>query len=151
MQDRSQDVRCEFFGEKDRAFGLAARTEIPRAATERQQMLCMTLRAANSGKSPLEPAATQELLYGTDHDRAQRTRARLETIFVTTDVSVEVVFKELIERSSFGMPGPVLRRRFGDKAAGAFASPTPFHSRHRTSTPCHDQPSTSRGAFPQQV
>jgi hypothetical protein len=38
--------------------------------------------------------------------------------FVTTEVTVEVVFKELIKRRPFRMSGPVLRRHFGDKAAG---------------------------------
>jgi hypothetical protein len=33
------------------------------------------------------------------------------------DLEFEVVFKELIKCRSFGMPGPVLRRPFGDKAA----------------------------------
>ena len=76
-------------------------------------MLGMTLGAANSGEAPLEPAAIQKLLYGTNHNRPQRTRARLEAFFVTTDEAVEVVFKELIKRRSFGMPGSVLRWRIG--------------------------------------
>ena len=52
-------------------------------------------------------------------NRPQGSRARLEAFLVTTDVTVEVVFKELIEHRSLGMPGPVLRRGFGDKAAAA--------------------------------
>lgn len=81
----------------------------------------MTFWAPNPGKAALEPATTQELLYGTNHNRPQRARARLEAFFVTTDVTVEVVLKELIKSRSFGMPGPVLRRRFGDKAAAEVA------------------------------
>ncbi len=52
-----------------------------------------TLRAANSGEAALEPATTQKLLYGTNHNRPQRARARLESLFIATDVTVEVVFK----------------------------------------------------------
>jgi hypothetical protein len=81
-------------------------------------MLGAALRTTNPGEAALEPATTQKLLYGTNHNRPQRARARLEALFITTDVTVEVVFKELIQDRSFGMPGPVLRRRFGDKAAG---------------------------------
>jgi hypothetical protein len=80
-------------------------------------MLGVTLGAANPGEAALKPATTQELLYGTNHNRPQGSRARLETFLVTTGVTVEVVFKELIRHRSFGMPGPVLRRRFGAKAA----------------------------------
>jgi hypothetical protein len=65
----------------------------------------------------LKPATIQELLHGTNHNRPQWSRARLKAFFVTTDITVEVVFKELIKLRLFGMPGPVLRRRFGDKAA----------------------------------
>ena len=53
----------------------------------------MTFGAANSGKAALKPATTQELLHGTNHNRPQRSGARLEAFFVTTDVTVEVVFK----------------------------------------------------------
>jgi hypothetical protein len=53
----------------------------------------MTFWAPNSGKAALEPATTQKLLYGTNHNRPQWSRARLEAFFVTTDVTVEVVFK----------------------------------------------------------
>ena len=77
----------------------------------------MTFWAPNPGKAALKPATTQELLYGTNYNRPQWSRARLEAFFVTTDVTVEVVFKELIKLRLLGMPGPVLRRRFGDKAA----------------------------------
>jgi len=44
MRDGSQDVRGKFFGEQDRAFGLAAGAEISGAATERQKMLGAALR-----------------------------------------------------------------------------------------------------------
>ena len=77
-------------------------------------MLGVTLGAANPGKAPLKPATAQKLLYGTDHNRPQGAGTRLEAFLVTTDVAVEVVFKELLQRRSFGMPGPVLRQRFGD-------------------------------------
>jgi len=77
----------------------------------------VALRTANPGEAPLEPATTEKLLHGTNDNRAQRPRARLEAFFVTTDIAVEVVFKELIQRRSFGVPGPVLRRRFGYQAA----------------------------------
>ncbi len=115
MRHGSQDLRGELFGEQHRAFGLAAGAEIPGAAAERQEMLRVTLRAANPGEAPLQPATTQEILYRTYHNRPQRARARFEAFFVTTDVIVEVLFKKLIKLRSFGMPGPVLRRRFGDK------------------------------------
>jgi len=117
MRDGSQNLRGEFFGEEDRAFGLATGAEIPRAAGECQKVLRMTFWAPNPGKAALKPATTQKLLYGTNHNRPQWSRARLEAFFVTADVTVEVVFKELIKLRLFGMPGPVLRRRFGDKAA----------------------------------
>lgn len=60
-------------------------------------MLCATVRAANACKTALEPAATQKFLYGTNHNRTQRARARLEALFVTANITVEVVFKELIK------------------------------------------------------
>ena len=97
MRDGSQDLRGEFFREQDRAFGLATGAEIPGAATERQKMLAVTLGASDTGKASLQPATTQKLLYGTDHNRPQRARARLKAFFVTTNIAVEVVFKELIK------------------------------------------------------
>ena len=51
-------------------------------------MLGVTLRAANPGEAPLKPPTAQKLLYGTDHNRTQGARARLEAFFVTTDVTV---------------------------------------------------------------
>ena len=71
MRDGSQDLRGEFFGEQDRAFGLAAGAKVSRAATERQKMLRVTLRAAAASETPLKPAKAQKLLYGTGHNRAQ--------------------------------------------------------------------------------
>ena len=64
MRDGSQDLRGEFFGEQDRAFGLAAGAEISGAATERQKMLGVTLGAANPGEAALEPATTHSLRNG---------------------------------------------------------------------------------------
>jgi hypothetical protein len=58
-------------------------------------MLGAALRAANPGEAALEPATTEELLYRTNHNRPQGTRARLGAFFVTTDVTVEVVVFEL--------------------------------------------------------
>jgi len=57
----------------------------------------MTFGAANPGKTALKPATTQKLLYATEHNRPQGSRAGLEAFFVTTDVAVEVLFKELIK------------------------------------------------------
>jgi len=54
---------------------------------------------------------------------AQGSRAGLEAFFVTTDVAVEVLFKEFIKLRLFGMPGPVLPRRFGDEAAAGILAP----------------------------
>jgi len=74
----------------------------------------MTLRAADASETPLKTATTQKLLYGTNHDRPQRARVRLEAFLVGTDIAVEVVLEELIKRCSFGMPGPVLGWGFGN-------------------------------------
>jgi hypothetical protein len=81
-------------------------------------MLGVALRTTNPGEAALEPATTQKPLYRTNHNRPQRARARLETFFVTADVTVEVIFEKLIKSRLFRMPGPVLRRRFGNQGAG---------------------------------
>ena len=90
----------------------------------------MALRAANPCEATLEPATTQKLLYRTNHNRPQRARARLETFFVTTDVAVEVVFKELLKHRSFGCLGrycagaSAIRRPAGSSAGkGDWAKP----------------------------
>jgi len=83
----------------------------------------MTFGAASPGKTALKPATTQKLLYATDHNRPPGSRAGLEAFFITTDVAVEGLFKELIKLRLFRMPGPVLRRRFRDEAAAGILAP----------------------------
>ena len=81
-------------------------------------MFGATLRAPQAGKTSLKPATTQKLLNGTDYNRAQGSRAGLEAFFVASDVTVKVVFKELIERSLLGMSWPILRDAFRNHPAG---------------------------------
>jgi len=78
MGHRSKDLGGEFFGKEQGAFGLATGTEIPGAARECQKVLRMALCAPNARTSGLKPSTAEELFYGTNHNRTQRTRARLE-------------------------------------------------------------------------
>jgi hypothetical protein len=46
---------------------------------------------------------------------------RLEALFVSADIAVEVILKQMIKSGSFGMPWTLLRRRFRYNAtAGTF-------------------------------
>ena len=59
-------------------------------------MLLMALVASNSGETPLKPAAGQEIFYRANDHRAQRSRMRLEALFVCPDVTVKISLKQLI-------------------------------------------------------
>jgi hypothetical protein len=82
-------------------------------ASDARAALC----APNARKSGLKPSTAEELFYGTNHNRTQRTRARLEAFFITADVTIEVLLKQPIELRLLGMPRPVLGRRFGNQGA----------------------------------
>jgi hypothetical protein len=60
-------------------------------------MLRVTLRAADAGEAALEPATAQELLHGTDHNRTQGSRARLEAFLVGPDIAVEMILKQQVK------------------------------------------------------
>ena len=80
-------------------------------------MLLPAFRAANPGEASRKRSAGQEVFDRANGHRAQRSRSRLEALFVSPDVTVKVSLKQLIESRSFGMPGTVLRRRFRNSAA----------------------------------
>ena len=83
--------------------------------------------------------STERLAWQTEHNRPQGSRAGLEAFFLTTDVAVEVLFKELIKLRLFGMPGPVLPWRFGHEAAAGILVPD-----KSTVYPEHLPPSVTR-------
>ena len=110
-------------------------------------MLGMALWTADAREAALKPATTQELLYGTDHNRPQGARARLEAFLVTADVTFEVVFKEPIELCLLGVSGTIHGGRVRNAwivrqpgGIGAFSSPRRFPRRHKTSAACQDEP-----------
>jgi hypothetical protein len=60
VRHRSQNLSGEFFGKHYGALRLAARTEIPYPATERQKMLFPAFRAANAREAFFKPSTRQE-------------------------------------------------------------------------------------------
>jgi hypothetical protein len=107
-------------------------------------VLSAALRAPDACKTSLKPSASQELLYRLHDDRAQGSRAGLEAFFVGPHVTVEVIFKQLIEPGALGMSWPVGSRRFcKDAAAGILGRTRPDddrrvakgHGRQQTSQP----------------
>ena len=110
--DGSENLACELFGKEDGALGLATGAEIPGAAGKGQKVFGMALRTPDAGETSLKPATGQELFYGTNYHRAQWSRAGFEAFFITSDVTVEVVFEKLVNGSLLGMSRPILRGGF---------------------------------------
>ena len=86
-----ENLSGELFGEEHGALGLATAAE------------------ASSG-----PATEGEKVLG----RPERAGVRLEALLVGPDVAVEMVLKQLINRSLFGMPGPIRSRRITKQKRG---------------------------------
>jgi hypothetical protein len=78
----------------------------------------MALWTADARETSLKPSAGQKILNRSHHDGAQGSGTRFEAFLLGAQIAVEVVLKKLVESGSLRMPGPVLCRRFGDKAAG---------------------------------
>jgi hypothetical protein len=112
VRNRGEDLARKFFAKKDGALRLTAGAEIPCPTGKRQKMLLATFVTANSGETSLNPPAGQEIFDRANNHWAQRSRARLEALFVSPDIAVKVSLKKLIENRTFGMPRTVLGRRF---------------------------------------
>jgi hypothetical protein len=79
----------------------------------------MALHTANSCETSLQPPAVKKRCHRAHNHRAQRSRAGLETFFISPDITVKVSFKQLIETGAFRMSRPIGSRRFRkDAAAG---------------------------------
>jgi hypothetical protein len=82
-----------------------------------QEMLLPAFCTTNSGETSLNPPAGQEIFDRANNHRAQRSRARLEALFVSPDIAAKVSLKQLIEGRMFRMSRTVLRRRFRNNPA----------------------------------
>ena len=114
----SQDLGCEFFGKEGGALRLAAGAEIPCPARVRQKVLLAAFVAANAREASLEPSTGKKLLHRAHNHRTQRPRLRLKALFVSADIAVEVILKQLIKSGAFGMSRTILRWWFSNAAAG---------------------------------
>jgi len=119
MRDRCQDLRGEFLGEQDRAFGLAARAEIPRASTERQQMLGAALGAANPREAALKAGHSPGTPPRSEPQRDAKDRNAARSDLRSNGGSCRSGLQRADRTRIVRVPRPVLRRRFCDEAAAA--------------------------------
>jgi hypothetical protein len=64
-----------------------------------------------------EAAAGKELLHRPHHDGAQRSVMGLEALFVSANIAVEVVLKQLVQGSFLRMTRPIRSRRIAHQKA----------------------------------
>ena len=152
VRHRRQDPACELFAKEHGALGLAAGAEAASgAATECHQVLALTDRTTEAGEASLQPPAVKKRLDRPHNHRARRPGAGFKANLVSPDVAVEMALKQLINRSFFGMPGPIRNRRItkqkgGLRREGIVGPSSKFFQQTACSrAPCHVRRQTSCG------
>jgi hypothetical protein len=87
------------------------------SATEGDEVFSVALWTTNAGEASFGAAAGKELLHRPHHDGAQWSVLGLEALFVSPNIAVEVVLKQLVQGSFFRMARPIRSRRIAHQKA----------------------------------